>query len=81
LLLIDGATFANVSYGRPRPQECTTMPDVRACPNIGFDYSLDTTRLTNGPHTLQVYVFNDRFVALAFPQTLSYGIQIFVQNP
>jgi hypothetical protein len=36
LLLVDGSGIAVAQYGQPRPQECATLPQVAACPNIGF---------------------------------------------
>jgi hypothetical protein len=79
-LLIDGFVAATVPYGKPRPDECAALPDVPACPNIGFELDFDTTRLPNGPHTIAILVANDRNILYEFPRIVSDGINVIVKN-
>lgn len=53
-VLVDGFLTGAATYGLPRPDVATAYPGAPS--NIGFQYSLDTTRYTNGPHLLQVKV-------------------------
>ncbi|MEO7142415.1 MAG: M36 family metallopeptidase, partial [Bryobacteraceae bacterium] len=56
-LMIDGYRYNNpVAYGTPAPDVCAALPNVTACPNIGFSVDFDSTRLSNGPHTLSILV-------------------------
>jgi hypothetical protein len=79
-LLIDGEFRATIPYGRPRPQECESLPDVEACPNIGFELDFDTRRLFNGPHALGIRIRDNRGGAPVIPDTLRRGINITVLN-
>lgn len=79
-LLIDGFTAASIPYGKPRPDECAALPDVPACPNIGFEIDFDTARLPNGPHTIAILAANDRNILYEFPRVVSDGINVFVKN-
>jgi len=51
-ILIDGVAAGTADYGSPRPDVQAAYPSSPV--NVGFSYSLDTTRFTNGPHTLNV---------------------------
>lgn len=51
-ILIDGVVAGTANYGSPRPDVQQVFPSAPV--NVGFTYSLDTTRYTNGPHTLNV---------------------------
>lgn len=51
-ILIDGAADGVADYGSPRPDVQVVYPSSPV--NVGFNYSLDTTKYTNGPHTLNV---------------------------
>ncbi|MBV9611404.1 MAG: hypothetical protein JO091_02985, partial [Acidobacteriaceae bacterium] len=51
---IDGVSFGNALYGVSRQDVCLAYPGSRGCPNVGWTFSLDTTLLDNGPHTLVV---------------------------
>lgn len=51
-ILVDGAVAGTASYGSTRPDVATGYPGVPV--NIGFSYPLNTTRYSNGPHTLNV---------------------------
>ena len=51
---VDGAKVGNATYGSSRPDVCAAYPGRPGCPNVGFSYSLDTTKLTAGIHALTV---------------------------
>jgi hypothetical protein len=53
-ILVDKMVDGAASYGSARPGVADTF--FHAPVNIGFSYSLDTTRYANGPHTLNVRV-------------------------
>ena len=48
---IDGTTVGTAEYGDSRPDVQKAYPDYKNT-NSGFHYTLDTTALTNGPHSL-----------------------------
>jgi hypothetical protein len=53
-ILVDGALDGIASYGSARPDVAGTYPHAPV--NIGFFYSLDTTKYVDGPHILNVRV-------------------------
>ena len=67
-------------YGLPRPDICATLTNVPACPNIGFTFDLDTTTISNGPHTLGVLFLNDRNDQGFVPNVVNGGINVFIDN-
>ena len=52
-ILVDGAPFGTATYGDTRGDVCAIYSGL-GCPNIGWDFSLDTTGLANGTHTFAV---------------------------
>jgi hypothetical protein len=81
LVVVDSTTVVGVAqYGLPRPAECATLPDVTACPNIGFSVNLDTRTLTNGNHVLGVRLANDAGFAVIVPNLDSNGMNVTVDN-
>ena len=53
-ILVDGAKVGNAAYGSNRADVCAAYPGRPGCPNVGYSYLLDTTKLTAGTHTLTV---------------------------
>ena len=51
---VDGVPNGVATFGVSRPDVCAAYPGRTGCPNVGWSYSLDTTRLSNGQHTLEV---------------------------
>ncbi len=49
---VDGNAIGNAAYGSARPDVCVAFPGRQGCPNVGFTYILDTTKLAAGLHTL-----------------------------
>ena len=60
---------------------CPSLPNADACPNIGFQFTLDTKQLRNGIHRLGIRVVNDRGDSVTFPSAANSGIRVSVQNP
>jgi len=53
-VMVDGRVVGQSLYGLPRPDVANAHPDVAAALNSGFQMNLDTTRFTNGEHTIAV---------------------------
>ena len=53
-VLVDGRVVGQSLYGLPRPDVANAHPDVTNAMESGFQMNLDTTRFTNGQHTLAV---------------------------
>ncbi|MBV9767727.1 MAG: hypothetical protein JOZ48_23000 [Acidobacteriaceae bacterium] len=51
---VDGVSFGNAAYGGNRPDVCSAFPDRPGCPNVGWNFLLDTTLLPDGMHTLEI---------------------------
>ena len=79
-LLVDGDVYDTIKYGVPSPEVCATLPDVTACPNIGFTASFDSTRIPNGPHIFGVYIVTDVGGSIVVPFKQSSGTNVFIQN-
>ena len=79
-LLVDGLTFMSLSYGDERAEQCQTLPDVEACPNIGFWGDFDTRRLSNGLHQLGVRITDNSGRTTIVPRQALFGMNVFVEN-
>ena len=79
-LVMDNVLVATVPYGRPRPDECSQLPDVAACPNIGFEMDYDTRALTNGLHTLGIQLTDDRGATVMIPNLIRAGMNVVIEN-
>lgn len=51
---IDGVLWGNAAYGGSRPDVCAAYPNRLGCPNVGWNFLLDTTMLADGNHTLSI---------------------------
>ena len=78
--LIDGAVRATLPYGEARTTECSALPDVAACPNIGFWHQWNTNTVLNGPHVVGVRLIDDRGRAVIVPQNAGNGLTVIVEN-
>src|SRR5216684_1733720 len=67
-------SLGTARYGLPRPDICAQLTNVPACPNIGFTFDLDTTKILNGPHTLGVLFINDHNDTGFVPNQVNGGI-------
>lgn len=62
---VDGTVDGTASYGSPRPDVSAVYPNAPV--NIGFSYSLDTTKYSNGPHVLNVRAKDSSGNVAVFP--------------
>jgi hypothetical protein len=53
-ITVDGVPYGTAQYGASRPDVCTAYPGRAGCPNVGWSFTLDTTQLADGNHTLGV---------------------------
>jgi len=53
-VLVDGTAAGTATYGVSRPDVCAAYPDRPGCPNVGYTYSLNTSALAAGLHTITV---------------------------
>ena len=51
---VDGTVVGNASYGLSRPDVCAAFPGRPGCPNVGYSYSLNTSTLSVGTHSITV---------------------------
>jgi N-acetylmuramoyl-L-alanine amidase len=54
IVKVDGTQVGTATYGTLRGDVCVVYPGRVGCPNVGYVYALDTSKLTAGPHTLTV---------------------------
>ncbi len=80
IVIVDNVQYGLVKLGIPRPDVCLSLPNADACPNIGFSFTFDTTKLQNGPHVLGIEGVNARGDYVIFPSVTSSGINVFVKN-
>jgi hypothetical protein len=80
ILLIDGSSYALAQYGLPRPDDCSKLSGVTACPNIGFNANLDTRILTNGHHVIGVRITNDAGLGVTVPDQVRTGMNVTIAN-
>lgn len=53
-IAIDGSLIGNAVYGGSRPDVCQVFGGGSDCPNVGWNYTLDTTLISDGTHELNV---------------------------
>jgi uncharacterized protein (TIGR03437 family) len=88
-IAVDGIPYANAGYGGPRPDACAGHPTGVNCPNVSFDYLLDTSLVGNGVHTFQVTVTDtagNHFTSAATNVTIannaaSYPTHVNIDSP
>ncbi len=51
---VDGVRYGNAAYGSNRADVCIAFPNRPGCPNVGWNFSIDTTGIGDGPHTLAI---------------------------
>ncbi len=91
---IDGGPMNNVPYGIGRPDVCTAYSiypnfDLSNCPYVGFNGTLDTTTIPDGPHVLgitatpyqgQPYTMTQNIVVSNLDTTAN-PVRITIDNP
>ena len=80
LLLVNGTNRATIRYGLPQPEVCAGLPNIAACPNIGFEAEFDTKAIPNGLHRIGVMLVDDRGAQVTVPRTTNAGVNVFVEN-
>ncbi|MBM3734804.1 MAG: hypothetical protein FJW39_03385 [Acidobacteria bacterium] len=80
VLVVNESVRGNARYGLPRPEECAELPDIAACPAIGFEIELDTTVLPNGLTSLYLLAVDDKGAVTQFPRPANAGINLYVEN-
>ena len=53
-IAVDGVSYGNTTYGIWRGDVCAVYPNRPSCPNVGWTFDFDTTRLPDGIHRLDV---------------------------
>jgi len=51
---LDGSVVGIATYGLSRPDVCAVYPGRPGCPNVGYSFSLNTSTLSAGTHTITV---------------------------
>ena len=86
-IAIDGVSFGYANYGGVRTDVCATHPNAIGCPNVGWNFLLDTTLLSDGTHTLSVTGTTTAGQSSTFFQIFnvanhsSNGIQMSIDTP
>ena len=82
-IYIDGTFVGNATYGASRTDVCTSSsggggayPGRPGCPNVGYNFSWNSTSVANGAHTIRV----DAIDSDATPHTGSGSRTITVSN-
>jgi uncharacterized protein (TIGR03437 family) len=53
---VDAVPYGNAAYGSGRADVCAVFPNRAGCPNVGWNFLIDTTELADGTHTLGITV-------------------------
>src|SRR6185437_7236988 len=53
-VVVDGVPYGDAAYGGNRADVCDTLPGRPGCPNIGWNFLIDTTKIGDGSHTLAI---------------------------
>ncbi len=65
-VMVDDMVVGQAMYPLPRPDVAIAHPDVATAFNSGFQMNLDTTRFTNGFHTVSVRVWDTQGMSQVF---------------
>ncbi|MCJ7441155.1 MAG: Ig-like domain-containing protein, partial [Thermoanaerobaculaceae bacterium] len=65
-VMVDDMVVGQALYPLPRPDVAIAHPDVATAFNSGFQMNLDTTRFTNGMHTISVRVWDTQGMSRVF---------------
>ena len=57
-VMVDGMVVGQANYPLPRPDVANAHPDVAGAFQSGFQMNLDTSKYSNGPHTISVRAWN-----------------------
>jgi hypothetical protein len=79
-LVVGLRNLGTIRYGLPSPEACAALPDVAACPNIGFEGDLNTNLLPNGQHLLYIRVRDNNGRSTLLPTPTYVGMPVNVAN-
>jgi N-acetylmuramoyl-L-alanine amidase len=65
-VMVDDMVVGQAVYPLPRPDVANAHPDVATAFNSGFQMNLDTTRFTNGIHTISVRAWDTQGMSNVF---------------
>ena len=71
--MVDGSSLGNAAYGLSRPDLPEALPGQSK--DVGFDYSLDSTKFANGAHNLSVKATDQNGNIAIFPTCQPYREQ------
>jgi len=74
---VDGSVVGTATYGISRPDVCAVYPGRPGCPNVGYSYSLNTSSLSVGSHTIMVTATDSD----GTPDSGSSSVTVNVQTP
>ena len=86
-IAIDGVPYGNANYGGTRTDVCSAIPGGIGCPNVGWNFLLDSTLLSDGTHTLAVTATTTAGQSSTFTQIFpvanhsSNGVQLSIDTP
>lgn len=73
---LDDEYIGEAEYGIARPDVANVYPGRDGSPDFGYSYLLDTTKHTNGPHTLSIHAFGPAGdEGLMIPEILNFNIE------
>jgi hypothetical protein len=78
---IDGVPYGTATYGLVRTDVCAAYPNRPGCPNVGWSFGLDTTKLTDGQHTFGVTEHNANGTLYTVSQTFLVANYTAGRNP
>jgi hypothetical protein len=76
-IIVDGHVMGTAQYGLPRPDVRQVYPFISGSGTSGWQFTLDTTKLSNAKHRLTVRVFD----AAGNPPSEIGSIDFYVANP
>ena len=75
-VFVDGVLVGTALYGGARPDVCNAYPGRPGCPNVGFNFGLNTLTLSNGPHTITIWATDTD----SSPDTGSASVNVTILN-
>jgi hypothetical protein len=74
---VDGSVVGTATYGSSRSDVCAAYPGRPGCPNVGYSFSLNTSTLSVGSHTIMATATDSD----GTPDTGSFSVTVNVQAP
>jgi parallel beta-helix repeat protein len=82
---VDGVVNGTATYGASRPDVCSAFPSSKSCPNVGYSYSLNTSSLAAGSHTITVAATDSNATPLtgtySVTVTVTGGPRVYIDSP